>query len=125
VVTDCANPPSEQDEFLYEQNETVTRIEELLGYLTTSNDTKPSEDTQSMSSTTTQSDTNSTNVVAGQLQLPGQLNITQLPNHSYVELLALYDRERNIRLDLESNFKEKSKESKKQVCDLKTKKSTI
>ncbi len=112
-------------EFIYEQNETITRIEELLEFLTleTPGVSKASEDGQSILSTaTTHSDTTSNLLNAApsgnnnqtQQQLPN--NINQLPNYSYVELLALYDRERTVRLDLESNYSEKSKESNKQVC---------
>ena len=38
-----------------------------------------------------------------------------MPNYSYGELLALYEKERNCRIDLESTFQEKAKDSNKQV----------
>lgn len=44
-----------------------------------------------------------------------KLNIAQMPVYSYAELLALYDKERTLRLDLESSFQQKSKEFNKQV----------
>lgn len=108
-----------------EKNETIAKIEELLEYLLSNPGTStfvPDGDSQSM-------DTSAASVngiwftanasASGQLNtsqtVETTVNIAQMPTYTYAELLALYEKEKTFRLELESNFQQKAKESNKQV----------
>lgn len=107
---------------MFEQNEAITKMEELLEYLTSYSLTvtqineeggsvlSQSTDTHSLNSSYMLVNTQQHTTTASQ-----PFSISQMPNHSYAELLAMYEKERNTRLDLESSFTEKAKESNRQV----------
>lgn len=127
-TTSSSNKPSgdvveekkaDETETEFERNETIEKIEELLNCLL-ENSTMAAggqDDTQSV-------DTSNASMTGLWFSSSGvgisqagetSVNIAQMPTYTYAELLALYEKEKNFRHDLESTFKEKSKESNKQV----------
>jgi hypothetical protein len=105
------------DTFVYEQDEKITKIEELFDLLTLNS---PSDDSVSANPSLT---VDSSSIHSYLLQNTAnsdnnnikQLNFNQMPNYSYFELLAMYEKERNSRIDLETQYQEKAKESNKEV----------
>ncbi len=84
-----------------QQNKTIKKIEKLIDCLVLDD-----FDNQSMKSQAT----NQSNTIASS-------NLSQL-NLSYAELLALYEKEKNSCLELETSLTQKSKESNKNIENL-------
>lgn len=109
------------DENEFEKNETIEKIEELLNCLLENSTTLGGQDDAQSVDTSNASMTGLWFQSSGVGITPAgetSVNIAQMPTYTYAELLALYEKEKNFRHDLESTFKEKSKESNKQVIAL-------
>ena len=83
------------------QNETICRIEELISSLVVGDEV----DTASVSRQSASS------------SFLEPLSVAEL-NYNYVELLALYEKERNAHADLEVSYNKKAKEANKNVENL-------
>lgn len=116
----------EEEEEEFEKNETIAKIEELIECLLASG--QPSQDdSQSMDTSaasvngiwfTAGNNTNNNASQSGGGALETSVNIAQMPAYTYAELLALYEKEKTFRLDLEITFQQKSKDSNKQASIL-------
>jgi hypothetical protein len=112
-----------------EQNEAISRIEELLGYLTVNvlenaniqdddlqlGNQSISGDSVSLNGVSFTFGNNNNNESSGANNNINSFSVTQMPVYTYGELLGLYENEKNSRLDMEANFQQKSKDSAKQV----------
>lgn len=101
----------------FEKNETIAKIEELLEYLLANSATPMIPDDSCSIKTTSMNGiwfaaSGAANAAEATTSVT---NIAQMPMYSYAELLALYEKEKNFRHDLENTFQQKSKESNKQV----------
>jgi hypothetical protein len=114
----------QQDELeeSFEQNEAITRIEELLEYLLSASASANHDDSMSSAGADTSSLNGITFTTASNNQTTNQnqqneasFSVAQMPTYTYAELLALYEKERNLRYDMEATFQQKTKESNKQV----------
>jgi hypothetical protein len=114
----------QQDELeeSFEQNEAITRIEELLEYLLSASASANHDDSMSSAGADTSSLNGITFTAASNNQTTNQnqqneasFSVAQMPTYTYAELLALYEKERNLRYDMEATFQQKTKESNKQV----------
>jgi hypothetical protein len=103
-----------QDEISIEKNEIISKIEELLNYLT-SNETNPSDE-KTLNLVINSYDSN--NSTATNATNTSNDTNKSLLSHSFAELLAMYDREKELRIDIETNFHHKAKESNRQVIYL-------
>ncbi|CAF0966627.1 unnamed protein product [Brachionus calyciflorus] len=105
---------------IFEPNETIVKIKELLEYLTSE---KNQEDSRSID-TISSNDLSILNINNTTNNINDTLDSTNNKNnndnvYSYVELLALYENERAYRTNyIESNFNQPSEEAKKQIEDL-------
>ncbi len=83
-----------------EQNEIISKIEELLSFLTLNS----SEFKETMST--------ALNLTNTDQSTPPSSSTTPL---TYAEMLAMYEKEKTVRLDMETNFQQKAKESVRQI----------
>lgn len=81
------------------KNETINRIEELIAALVIDEENATNDSAKSMSDSSSSPSVNEM-------------------NYNYVELLAMYEKEKNAYADLESNFNQKAKESNKNIENL-------
>lgn len=123
-ATALADNLDEGDALMVEKNETIVRIEELLDYLLPNTTALINNDSQSNNHSTDTSSLNSVSFTVPASEANNAsatptnnnaFNINQMPVYSYGELLALYEREKLLRLDVETDFQQKTKESNKQV----------
>lgn len=124
---EAADLNEQQDELeeSFEQNEAITRIEELLEYLLSASASANHDDSMSSAGADTSSlngitfmaaSSNQTTTATNQNQQnEASFSVAQMPTYTYAELLALYEKERNLRYDMEATFHQKTKESNKQV----------
>ncbi|RNA16501.1 rab GTPase-binding effector 1-like [Brachionus plicatilis] len=99
---------------IYEQNETILKIKELLDFLTFEQD-RSTEDIKSIDTISSNDLSIANNDIVNSNKTAG----TNYASYSYVELLALYENEFKYRTEyIKSNFEIPSAESKKQIEDL-------
>ena len=89
-----------------EQNEVISKIEDLLSFLTL----ESSEFKEAMSA--------SLNVQTKSDEDPALSVDATAVTLTYAEMLAMYEKEKTIRLDMETNFQQKAKDSNKQIENL-------
>lgn len=108
---------TDEDEFNIKQNETILRIEELIQILTPAAEdlSKPSVESAQSSLTTHTTTSSSVSTSSG---IHSQPFVVIPPAVTYVELLAMYEKEKLACLDMETNFQQKAKESSKQIESL-------
>ncbi len=111
--TNSSDEKVPQDEISIEKNEIISKIEELLNYLTL-NETNPNDEKTLNLVINSYDSNNSTTATA--TNTSNDINKSLL-SHSYAELLAMYDREKELRIDIETNFHHKAKESNRQVIN--------
>ena len=95
------------DDSVCEQNEIISKIEELLNLLTLNS----TEFKDAMSTSL-----NLTNSVVSQASTDAPPPITN--PFTYAEMLAMYEKEKTCRIDMETNFQQKAKDSNKQIENL-------
>ncbi len=93
---------------MIEKNEIISKIEELLTYLTL-NSTSSGSSTQESDLNAAGPQTTSDN---GEANKPSSRPVQA---YTYAEMLAMYEREKEMRIDIETNFHHKAKESNRQV----------
>ena len=109
-----------------EQGEIISKIEDLLGYLTSYYANASNDDNVSLTSITngpsavmdTSTIIASSEASLSQPQAPSnsvQQKIVQQFNYTYTEMLAMYEREKTLRIDMETTYNQKAKESNKHV----------
>jgi DNA repair exonuclease SbcCD ATPase subunit len=94
------------DESSCEQNEIISKIEELLNLLTLNS----TEFKDAMSTSL-----NITNSVVSQTSTDAPPTTNPF---TYAEMLAMYEKEKTCRIDMETNFQQKAKDSNKQIENL-------
>lgn len=109
-----------------EQGEIISKIEDLLGYLTSYYSNTANDDNVSLTSLNNPSVAmeTSTIIASSEANLSQQQvgpsssvqqKIAQQFNYTYTEMLAMYEREKTLRIDMETTYNQKAKESNKQV----------
>jgi chromosome segregation ATPase len=93
-------------ELIGEQNEIISKIEELLSFLTLNS----SEFKESMST--------ALNLTNAEQSTPPSSSASSTTPLTYAEMLAMYEKEKTVRLDMETNFQQKAKDSVKQIENL-------
>ena len=105
---------AEEKELNLEKNETISKIEQLLTHLLSNSDELQSSIPISPEALTAQ-----TPLLPMPLLAPDSaLDPAQQQTISYAELLVLYEKEKTLRIDMETTFQQKTKESSKQIENL-------
>ena len=105
---------AEEKELNLEKNETISKIEQLLAHLLSNSDELQSNIPISPEALTAQTPL----LPMPALTPDSAIDLAQQQTISYAELLVLYEKEKNLRIDMETTFQQKTKESSKQIENL-------
>ena len=105
---------AEEKELNLEKNETISKIEQLLAHLLSNSDELQSNIPISPEALTAQTPL----LPMPALTPDSAIDLVQQQTISYAELLVLYEKEKTLRIDMETTFQQKTKESSKQIENL-------
>ena len=105
---------AEEKELNLEKNETISKIEQLLAHLLSNSDELQSNIPISPEALTAQTPL----LPMPALTPDSAIDLAQQQTISYAELLVLYEKEKTLRIDMETTFQQKTKESSKQIENL-------